>query len=140
MFDCEKEMIRSVFVNLLNNAVKFTNPNGTVSFSLGSDNENISVVVRDTGIGIPQKHHGKIFEKFYRVPRPDMHIPGTGLGLAIVNEIVKKYGGEITVQSEEGKGSTFTVIFPIQCCIGKTKKIKHQKSKTAGKKLANKSR
>jgi two-component system CheB/CheR fusion protein len=72
------------------------------------------VSVRDYGIGIPKEHQSNIFDRFYRVHGESVKaFPGLGMGLYISNEIVKLHGGEITVASEEGKGSTFSVSQPI---------------------------
>lgn len=105
--------IKEVFLNLLNNAVKYTKEHGTVIVSAKQKKEFIEIEVRDTGIGIAPGDLPEVFNEFYRSPNAKSHkIEGTGLGLAIVNEIVKALHGSIKVQSELGKGSTFTVILP----------------------------
>ena len=105
--------IESVVTNLLSNAIKFTPEKGTVSVSVRQLNEEIQIKVSDTGIGMPKESLNKIFDRFYRVHRLGSNIQGTGLGLAIVKEIVMMHGGRIEVESEENKGSTFTVYLPL---------------------------
>jgi two-component system phosphate regulon sensor histidine kinase PhoR len=99
--------------NLLENAVQYTRPGGTVEVTGGSEDGTAVLVVRDTGIGIPAKEQGRIFERFYRVDRArSRDTGGTGLGLSIVRHIVENHGGTVEVQSELGAGSTFTVRLP----------------------------
>jgi two-component system phosphate regulon sensor histidine kinase PhoR len=103
------EMLDQVLLNLLENAVKFTKPKGTITIESGSVDGVFSVT--DTGIGMPAHEIPKIFQRFYRIDRA--HSKGsTGLGLSIVKHIVDVHGAKINVRSEEGKGSTFELIFP----------------------------
>ena len=102
-----------MITNLINNAIKFTPENGTVSVSAHLVNNELVVKVSDTGMGIPKDDLNKIFGRFYRVHRPGKQIQGTGLGLAIVKEIVTRHDGRIDVESEIDKGSTFTVYLPV---------------------------
>jgi two-component system phosphate regulon sensor histidine kinase PhoR len=75
--------------------------------------EGVAVGVRDTGIGIPLDHQARVFERFYRVdPARSREAGGTGLGLAIVRHLVEAHRGRVTLESEPGKGSTFTALFP----------------------------
>lgn len=104
--------LQSALTNLLANAVKFTPEGGQVRLELGVHNGEIRLAVRDTGLGIPEEHLDRIFQKFYRVPRPGLQIPGTGLGLSIVRGIVEHYGGRIEVESRVGHGSCFRVYLP----------------------------
>ncbi len=98
--------IAHVFANLLSNALKYTPPGGKVTLSAKAEGEFVRFQVSDTGAGIPEKYHPRIFEQFFRVPDQG---PGTGvgLGLAIVKDIVEAHGGAVGVESREGKGSTF---------------------------------
>jgi signal transduction histidine kinase len=96
-----------VFSNLLENACKFTNPGGTVRIYAETEDTIVRFVVEDTGIGIPAEHLGRVFDRFFRVARPN-HPSGAGLGLAIAKEISEAHGGVISVQSKEGQGSRFS--------------------------------
>lgn len=102
-----------VFSNLLSNAVKYTGEQGVVNISAKQKGGCIEINVADTGIGIVSEDLPKIFDEFYRAPNAKSYkIEGTGLGLAIVKEIVEAHHGSLKVQSELGKGSTFTVLLP----------------------------
>jgi signal transduction histidine kinase len=98
--------------NLLDNALTYTGEGGRITLSArAAGTDAIEVAVRDSGIGIPRAYLPHVFEKFFRVPQNDGH--GTGLGLAIVREIVVAHGGHVRCESEEGKGSVFTLTLPI---------------------------
>jgi NtrC-family two-component system sensor histidine kinase KinB len=99
--------IGHVFGNLLSNALKYTRPGGAVTLTAATEGKWVRFSVSDTGKGIPDKYLHRIFEQFFRVPDQGAET-GAGLGLAIAKEIVEAHGGTITVESEEGKGSTFT--------------------------------
>jgi signal transduction histidine kinase len=101
-------------MNVVSNAIKFTPPGGSVHVSVdGGADGTTRLVVRDTGIGIPAEKLADIFEPFRRVENDAaVAIPGTGLGLAIVRSLLAALGGDVTVTSELGHGSTFTVILP----------------------------
>ncbi len=100
-----------IFSNLLSNALKYTPPGGSITVSVKSEDSRVSFSVSDTGKGIPHEYTEKIFEKFVELPGDDAE-RGAGLGLSIVKEIVTAHGGEITVDSTEGKGTTFTFVLP----------------------------
>jgi len=100
-----------VMTNLLDNAIKYTPPGGSITVEAEESGEHVVVSVRDTGIGIPPADQPYIFDKFYRVKREDDE-GGVGLGLAIAKSIIEKHGGRIWVESEVGKGSTFTFTLP----------------------------
>jgi signal transduction histidine kinase len=103
-----------VIMNLLDNAVTYTNTGGKVKLEVKVQNNKACMAVSDTGIGIAKDHLDHIFERFYRVdPARSRAAGSTGLGLAIVDWIVRAHGGSITVESELGKGTTFTVTLPI---------------------------
>lgn len=105
--------MQEVANNLIANAIKYTPPNGTVVVTLTSHEESYRVDVRDTGIGIPKQAIGNLFTKFYRVKGGlNSGSTGTGLGLFISKSIIERHHGTISVESEEGKGSTFTFILP----------------------------
>jgi two-component system phosphate regulon sensor histidine kinase PhoR len=109
----DETKIESVVSNLVNNAIKFTPENGTINISVRLQHEQLFISVADTGLGIPKESLPRIFDRFYRVYRQGPKVPGTGLGLAIVKEYVEMHGGRIEVESEEGRGSNFTVILPL---------------------------
>jgi two-component system phosphate regulon sensor histidine kinase PhoR len=111
--EADKLHITSVIYNLLDNALKYSQENPVIEVNIVSHEEHISLSVKDNGIGIPQEYKGKVFEKFFRVPMGDKHnIKGYGLGLSYVSEIASRHQGYITVDSELGKGSTFTLNIP----------------------------
>jgi signal transduction histidine kinase len=98
---------------LISNAIKYSPGSQTVEIDLSTSEDVVAVRVRDHGLGIPHEQLDRIFDRFYRVPDLNQRaIPGLGVGLYIVAEIVKHHGGTITVDSEIGKGSTFTVTLP----------------------------
>lgn len=103
-----------VLVNLLQNAVKYTGPGGTVSVHALREGNWLSFSVTDDGIGIPADDMARLFEPFFRARTAVEHdIPGTGLGLAIVHELTQMLGGHVHVESLEGHGSTFCVSIPL---------------------------
>jgi len=105
----DKEKIRQVFVNLIENAIKYNKKGGLVSIDLYEESNQVNITVSDTGIGIPEEHHIRIFERFYRVDKNrSREIGGTGLGLAIVKHIIEAHKGKISVQSKVGEGSSFS--------------------------------
>ncbi|GHO63315.1 hypothetical protein KSC_022070 [Ktedonobacter sp. SOSP1-52] len=109
----DKDRLGQIFTNLLSNAIKYSPGAETVEMDLSTSEETVTVRVRDHGLGLPREQRDKIFERFYRATGPRQKaIPGLGMGLYIVQEIVKRHGGTITVDSEVGKGSTFTVTLP----------------------------
>ncbi|GHO76422.1 hypothetical protein KSD_41930 [Ktedonobacter sp. SOSP1-85] len=109
----DRDRLGQVFTNLLCNAIKYSPGAETVEMDLSASEEAVTIRVRDHGLGIPREQRDKIFERFYRVAGPRQKaIPGLGMGLYIVAEIVKHHGGTITVNSEVGKGSIFTVTLP----------------------------
>lgn len=109
----DPEWITLAFSNLVDNAIKFTKPKGHIKVEAEEINNFIRVDVSDTGIGIPEEHLPRIFERFYRVDKArSREMGGTGLGLAIVKHIVQANQGKITVKSQLGKGSAFSVFLP----------------------------
>ena len=106
-------LLEQMFINLIDNAVKYTPEKGEVAIRVSSPDSQILTEISDTGIGIPKEHLPRIFERFYRVDKTrSRNLGGTGLGLSIVKHIVIMHGGRIEVQSEEGKGSKFSVTLP----------------------------
>ena len=105
--------IRSVIINLLENAVKYSDSVPEINIGLTSNNERCNIEISDNGIGIDQSERKKIFEKFYRVGNEDQRkTKGTGLGLYIVDQIVRAHNGSITVSSNQPKGTIFNVFLP----------------------------
>ena len=104
--------LEQMLTNLIDNGIKFSRENGTVTISHESGTRD-QIVVQDNGDGIPSQHLERLFERFYRVDRArSRDMGGTGLGLAIVKHLALLHGGEVTVTSELGKGSTFTLFLP----------------------------
>lgn len=108
----DRNRLKQVFLNLLTNAIKYNHPGGEVEIRLQWDEDTVTIDVIDKGKGIPAESKPRIFERFYRVPDQEGHVGGTGLGLAIAKRIVEAHQGTITVESEPGEGSTFTVTLP----------------------------
>ena len=106
------EDMEHLLSNLVDNAIKYTHPGGSVTVSLGEQKGRVIGVVADTGIGIAPEELPRIFDEFYRAESAKGKAPGTGLGLSIVKRVVDQYGGDIHVESEEGKGSRFIFAFP----------------------------
>jgi len=115
----DSDRLVQVMTNLINNAIKFTPEKGKIIIGADLENEHngkfLKMYVSDTGIGIPEEHQGKIFDKFQQVSNSNFsENRGSGLGLAICKEIIKHHGGEIWVESEPGKGSIFYFTLPIE--------------------------
>ena len=108
----DRDKIRQVFANLLSNALRFTSPGGSVTVRACLEPDWVAFSVEDTGIGIPSEYLSHLFEQFYRVPG-QAEASGVGLGLAIVKEIILAHGGDVGVESEVGKGSTFRFTLPL---------------------------
>ena len=109
----DSKILRTAFANLVDNAVKYNRPGGRVELSAQAEGETVTVIVTDTGIGIPRMDQSKIFERFYRVDKARSREPGgTGLGLSIVRHSIELHGGTVSVESTEGAGSKFTVVLP----------------------------
>jgi len=111
---CDRRQVVSAIANLIDNAVKYSDPGSSVTVSTDLDGEHVEVAVRDAGIGIPGRDLERIFERFYRVDQARSRATGgTGLGLAIVRHVARAHGGDITVESIEGQGSTFRFVLPL---------------------------
>ena len=110
----ERVHLEQALVNLLDNAVKFNRPDGEVRVEVTrTRDDEVSVTIADNGIGIPSADLPRLFERFYRVDKARSRaVGGTGLGLSIVKHIVERMHGRVTVESQLGKGSVFTILFP----------------------------
>lgn len=106
------QKLGQILVNLVSNAIKFT-PKGAVTLRAERKGSKVVIKVTDTGIGISRSDFGRIFEEFRQIETPHARRNGSGLGLAITRRLVKLLGGEITVSSKLGQGSTFTVTLPV---------------------------
>lgn len=111
----DPDMLAQVLINLVDNALKYTPNGGHVNVLAAQDEDRVRVDVKDTGIGIPPESLPRVFERFYRVDKArSRELGGIGVGLAIVKHIIKAHGGEVCVQSEPGKGSTFRFTLPLE--------------------------
>ncbi|HEV7762680.1 MAG TPA: ATP-binding protein [Acidimicrobiales bacterium] len=114
----ERRQLVSAVVNLLDNAVKYSEPDSSIEVRACTDGEWVEVEVRDHGIGIPQRDLERIFERFYRVDRArSRETGGTGLGLAIVRHVASNHRGDVHVESREGEGSRFTLRLPARADV-----------------------
>ena len=117
----DREKIEQVLINIIGNSIKYTRDGGVIRVSATGDENVICVTVRDNGIGIPEEDAAHIFERFYRVEKSrTAETGGTGLGLAIAKEIAVAHGGDITVDSKIGYGTTMTLTLPRVCKIDLT--------------------
>lgn len=111
----DESKLEKVLLNLVRNAIKYTDKNGQIDIWIAKNDGEVTINIKDTGIGIPEKDLPYIFERFYRVDKArSRNEGGTGLGLSIAKWIVEAHGGRISVVSEAGKGSTFTVHLPLK--------------------------
>jgi len=109
--EVDRARIEQVLINLVHNAIKFTPHGGEVSLNVSQRDSVTEITVRDTGVGIAKEEQGRLFERFYKSDKA-RRSEGTGLGLAIAKHIVQSHGGEISVESDVGKGATFRFTLP----------------------------
>lgn len=110
----DRERLRRLLLNLVDNAIKYTEPGGRITLALGREDAWASLVVSDTGIGIPEDELERIFQPFYRSPGDaSLSAKGAGLGLSIARSIALAHGGRIEASSEPGRGSVFKVLLPL---------------------------
>ena len=109
----DRGRVQQVITNLVSNAIKYSNDGGTVRVVIEDTEDSGIIHVEDSGIGIPQEDLKRIFERFYRTDKSrNRKTGGAGIGLTIAKTIVQAHKGKISAQSEEGKGSRFTVVLP----------------------------
>ena len=124
---CDPDKIERIMLNLLSNAIKFTNSEGEIKVNVFDEGEIIKIVVKDTGIGIPDNKIDSIFHRFVQVDKSfTRNHEGSGIGLSIVKAFVEMHNGCITVDSEYGKGSTFVVTLPINILSEDIQKVKNK--------------
>jgi two-component system, OmpR family, phosphate regulon sensor histidine kinase PhoR len=111
----DMQSLQGVLQELLDNAIRYSSPGGEIKIKTALKGSEIEISVSDTGIGIPKADQARIFERFYRTdPARSRESGGTGLGLAIAKHLIEAHGGRIQVESEVGKGSTFSILLPVQ--------------------------
>jgi two-component system sensor histidine kinase SenX3 len=114
VISCDPGQVVSALTNLLDNAVKYSEQGRSIELGAERDNDRVVISVRDHGIGIPSTDLERIFERFYRVDRARGRVTGgTGLGLSIVRHVAQAHGGDVSVESVEGEGSTFRISLPL---------------------------
>ena len=107
----DKNRIRQVFINIIDNALKYTPESGVIGIEIKNDDENIMISVSDNGCGIPSEHLPRVKEKFYKANQTQR---GSGIGLAVVDEIMRLHNGSMEIESTENVGTTVTLTFPIE--------------------------
>jgi signal transduction histidine kinase len=110
----DPDAIEQAILNLLSNAMKYSGQSRVIDLYVKRDGDRAVIAVTDRGVGIPAHEQTRIFEKFYRIAGPDRErIPGTGLGLTLVEHVARAHGGQVTVRSAPGEGSTFSLLLPL---------------------------
>lgn len=118
----DEKLLRHILTNLLSNAIKYSPQGGTILFELICNQKSVIFRIQDEGIGIPQEDQPKLFTSFFRSSNTG-NLPGTGLGLTIVKNAVELHGGQITLESQVGVGTTFTVILPLNKTVAVEKTL-----------------
>ena len=114
LVNADHARVTQILTNLLDNAFNYTPEDGDIIIQVRATKNHVFISVTDTGIGISQENQDKIFDRFFRSDDPDVQkVPGTGLGLAIVQSLIEMHGGHLQLESEIGKGSTFTFNLPV---------------------------
>ncbi len=112
LLEADRDKIKQVVLNLLSNAIKYNRPNGMVMLRSEASEQELSIYIQDTGLGIPDESLPHLFEKFFRVREHESRVAGTGLGLSICKQIIHGHGGRIEVRSKIGVGTVFLVTLP----------------------------
>ena len=107
----DKNRIRQVFINVIDNALKYTPESGVIGIEVKSDDDNIQIIISDNGCGIPAEHLPKVKDKFYKANQTQR---GSGIGLAVVDEIMNLHNGSLDIESTENVGTTVILTFPIE--------------------------
>jgi len=110
----DRERLQQVIINLLSNAVKYSPDSKDIFINAYVKNDQLTVSVKDNGIGISENNFSKIFERYYRVEGQDIHFQGLGIGLFISMDIIRRHNGKLWVESQPGKGSTFYFTLPLK--------------------------
>lgn len=112
-FFANQDMMEQVLINLLDNAIKYSHEGSQITIEIAPDEEGTMIKIIDKGIGIPAESLPRLFERFYRVDKArSRQVGGTGLGLSIVKHVIERHRGQVQVESEEDRGTTFTIILP----------------------------
>ena len=115
VISADEHRLQEVIYNLLDNAVKYSQPEGRIDLRATRDGDFVRVAISDQGIGVPARDLPRIFERFYRADKArSRELGGTGLGLSIVKHIVELHGGRVEAESALGQGTTITAILPIR--------------------------
>jgi two-component system phosphate regulon sensor histidine kinase PhoR len=112
LMEADRDKIKQVLLNLMSNAIKYNRPNGSVIVTANYSDAELSIILQDTGVGIPEESIPHLFEKFYRVREHEGKAQGTGLGLSISKQIIQGHNGRIEVKSKMGVGTSFTLYIP----------------------------
>ncbi len=107
----DKDRLKQVFVNVVDNAIKYSKPGGKIRIEAADMGRTVQIVISDSGIGISKENLGNVKNKFFRVKNGP--VPGSGIGLALADEIVRRHGGRLDIDSEEGVGTTVTITLPV---------------------------
>ena len=117
----DKDGIEQVILNIISNAIKYTDNEGIIEITLGNIDDCLNISVKDNGIGIPAEDQKRIFERFYRVEKGrSRELGGTGLGLSIAKQIIEAHNGEISIESSFGEGTNVNIKLPYERCVIQT--------------------
>jgi K+-sensing histidine kinase KdpD len=112
LLEADRDKIKQVLLNLISNAIKYNRPNGSVIIQGDFTDDEVSITIQDTGLGIPEDSSPHLFQKFYRVREHEGKASGTGLGLSISKQIIQGHAGRIEVKSKMGVGTSFNIFLP----------------------------
>ena len=112
LMEADRDKIKQILLNLTSNAIKYNRPHGSVIITGSFTDEELTITIQDTGLGIPEDSIPHLFQKFYRVREHEGKASGTGLGLSICKQIIQGHNGRIEVKSKMGVGTSFSVHLP----------------------------